>query len=83
MHLSWIFFWFEVTSGLRINLAKSEIILVGEMEEVGVMAVELGCRVSSLPFVYLGLPLGAPNKAYYMWDGREERVRRRLALWKR
>ncbi|WJZ90959.1 hypothetical protein VitviT2T_010073 [Vitis vinifera] len=25
-HLSWILFWFEAASGLRINLAKSEII---------------------------------------------------------
>ena len=50
------------------------------MEE---LAVELGCRVGSLPSQYLGLPLGAPNRAPYMWDGVEERVRRRLALWKR
>ena len=53
------------------------------MEEVDVLAVELGCRVGSLPSSFLGLPLGAPNKAISMWDGVEERVRRRLALWKR
>ncbi|RVW96406.1 putative ribonuclease H protein [Vitis vinifera] len=69
-------------SGLRINLAKSEIIPVGEVEEIEELAVELGCRVGSLPSQYLGLPLGAPNRAPYMWDGVEERVRRRLALWK-
>ena len=50
------------------------------MEE---LAVELGCKVGSLPSQYLGLPLGALNRAPYMWDGVEERVRRRLALWKR
>ncbi|RVW47779.1 hypothetical protein CK203_091747 [Vitis vinifera] len=47
------------------------------------MAVELGCRVGSLPTIYLGLPLGAQHKAISMWDGVEERMRRRLALWKR
>ncbi|KAL6327691.1 hypothetical protein AAG906_022631 [Vitis piasezkii] len=78
MHLSWIFFWFEAASGLRINLAKSEIIPVGEVEEVDKMAVELECRVGLLPSVYLGVP----NKASSVWDGVEERVRRRLALWK-
>ena len=78
-HLSWTLFWFEVAPGLRINLAKSEIFLVGEVEKVDVMAMELGCRVGSLPS-YLGLPLGAPNKALSVWDGVEERVRRRLAL---
>ncbi|RVW58795.1 hypothetical protein CK203_108285 [Vitis vinifera] len=82
-HLSWTLFWFEVASRLRINLAKSEIIPVGEMEEVDVMAMELRCRVGSLPSSYLGLLLGAPNKALSVWDGVEERVRRRLALWKR
>ena len=82
-HLSWTLFWFEAASGLRINLAKSEIFPVGEVEEVDVMVVELGCKVGSLPSSYLGLPLGAPNKALSVWDGVEERVRRRLALWKR
>ncbi|RVW27976.1 hypothetical protein CK203_094127 [Vitis vinifera] len=82
-HLSWILYWFEAASGLRINLAKSEIIPVGEVEKIEELAIELGCKVGSLPSQYLGLPLGAPNRAPYMWDGVEERVRRRLALWKR
>ncbi|RVW85331.1 hypothetical protein CK203_045523 [Vitis vinifera] len=82
-HLSWILFWFEAASGLRMNLAKSEIIPVGEVEEIQELAAELGCRVGSLPSHYLGLPLGVPNRASSMWDGVEERVRRRLALWKR
>ncbi|RVW43900.1 putative mitochondrial protein [Vitis vinifera] len=40
-HLSWILFWFEAASGLRINLAKSEIIAVGEVVEMEELAVEL------------------------------------------
>ncbi|RVW16171.1 hypothetical protein CK203_074341 [Vitis vinifera] len=59
-------------------------------QEIEEMAVEVGCRVGSLPSQYLGLPLGAPNKAPSVWDGVEEKVRRRLArfaydkddLWK-
>ncbi|RVW16563.1 hypothetical protein CK203_069336 [Vitis vinifera] len=70
-------------SSLRINLDKSEIIPVGEVEEVEELAVELGCRVGYLPSSYLDLPLGAHHKSLSMWDGVEERVRRRLALWKR
>ena len=53
------------------------------MEEVDVLAMELRCRVGSLPSSYLGLPLGAPHKSLSMWDGVEERVRRRLTLWKK
>ncbi|RVW26389.1 putative ribonuclease H protein [Vitis vinifera] len=82
-YLSWILLWFEAASGLRINLDKSEIIPVGVVEEIEEMAVELGCRVGSLPSQYLGLPLGAPYKASSVWDGVEEKVRRRLARWKR
>ncbi|RVW48600.1 putative ribonuclease H protein [Vitis vinifera] len=82
-YLSWILCWFEAVSRLRINLAKSEIIPVGEVEEILEMVVELGCKVGQLPSTYLGLPLGAPNKASSVWDGVEERVRWKLALWKR
>ncbi|RVW64393.1 LINE-1 retrotransposable element ORF2 protein [Vitis vinifera] len=53
-----------------INLAKSELIPVREVEEIEEMAVELGCRAGSLPTVYLGLPLGAYHKTLSMWDGR-------------
>ncbi|RVW15620.1 hypothetical protein CK203_077767 [Vitis vinifera] len=42
-----------------------------------------GLKQPQLPTVYLGLPLGAPNRASSVWDGVEERMRRRLALWKR
>ncbi|KAJ9701371.1 hypothetical protein PVL29_006637 [Vitis rotundifolia] len=82
-NLSWILAWFEASSGLRINLAKSALIPVGEVVEVEELSVELGCKVGSLPTVYLGLPLGAHHKATSMWDGVEERMRRRLAQWKR
>ncbi|RVW88360.1 LINE-1 reverse transcriptase-like [Vitis vinifera] len=82
-HLGWILAWFEAASRLRINLAKSELIPVGEIDNVEEMAVELGCRIGNFPVKYLGLPLGARHKALPMWDGVEERMRRRLARWKR
>ncbi|RVW18300.1 Transposon TX1 uncharacterized 149 kDa protein [Vitis vinifera] len=53
-YLSWILVWFEAASGLRINLAKSEVIPVGEVEDIEMLAVELGCKVGTLPSVYLG-----------------------------
>ncbi|RVW47273.1 LINE-1 reverse transcriptase-like [Vitis vinifera] len=53
---------YQAASGLKINLAKSEIIPVGEVVEMEELAVELGCRVGSLPSQYLGLPLGVLNR---------------------
>ena len=64
--------WFEAISGLSINLNKSEILLVGKVENVELLAFELGCKVGALPFTYLGLPLGAPHKSVVVWDGVEE-----------
>ncbi|RVW47602.1 Transposon TX1 uncharacterized 149 kDa protein [Vitis vinifera] len=72
-----------VISGLSINLNKSELLPVGRVENVEVLASELGCKVGSLPSTYLGLLLGAPHKSVAVWDGVEERMRKRLALWKR
>ena len=53
------------------------------VENAESLAVELGCKIGSLPTVYLGLPLGAKRNSLEVWDGVEERFRRRLALWKR
>jgi len=49
-------------SGLHINLVKSELVPVGEVLNMGELVALLGCRQSSLPMTYLGLPLGAKLK---------------------
>ena len=83
MCLSWTLMWFEAFSGLKINLNKSEIIPLGRVDNVESLAAELGCRVGSLPTLYLGLPLGAPHRALGVWESIEERYRKRLSSWKR
>ena len=79
MYLSWLLMWFEAISGLRINLNKSEIIPMGKITDVDALALELGCKVGALPSSYLG----APHNSVAVWDGIEERFRKRLTLWKR
>ena len=78
--LSWILMWFEAISGLKINLDKSEIFPVGRVENVEDLTFELGW---ALPSSYLRLPLGVAHKLMVVWDGVEERFRKRLAMWKR
>ncbi|RVW70775.1 Elongation factor 1-gamma [Vitis vinifera] len=82
-YLSWLLMWFEALSGLRINLDKSEILPVGRVENLELLALEVGCKVGRLPTSYLGIPLGANHKSVAVWDGVEERFRKRLAVWKR
>ena len=53
------------------------------MENIEDLAMELGCRTGALPSTYLGLPLGMRRNSLQVWDGVEERFRKKLALWKR
>ncbi|RVW40734.1 Transposon TX1 uncharacterized 149 kDa protein [Vitis vinifera] len=76
----WVVIYFEVVSGLKINLQKSEIIPIGGVEEVDRAAAVFGCKVGNLPTNYLGLPLGASHKSCRVWDGVEERFKRKLAM---
>ena len=81
--MSWLLLWFEAMSGLKVNLDKSEIISVGRVENVEDLALKFGSKVSTLPSSNLGLPLGARFKELAVWDGVEERFRKRLSFWKR
>jgi hypothetical protein len=54
---------------LKANLAKSELVLVANVNDVESLASILGsCRVSSFPMKYLGLSLGASFRAKSIWD---------------
>ena len=78
-----MFMWFKVIYGLKINLDKSELILMGKVSNKEDLAMVVGCKVGSLPSTYLGLPLDASFKSVQAWDVMEERFQKRLALWKR
>ena len=54
-----ILLWFEAYFGLRINLEKSVIMLVREVDNVEQLALELGCNLGTLLTTYLGLPRGS------------------------
>ena len=56
---------------------------IGEVTNLEEFAKVLGCKASSLPSTYLGLPLGAPYKSSRVWEGVEKRFKKRLALCKR
>ena len=81
--LSWLLMWLEAILRLKINLDKSEILLVGRIENIEDLTLEHGCNVGVLPSSYLGLSLGVAHESMAVWDGVEERFRKRLVMWKR
>jgi hypothetical protein len=56
-HLGALLVCFEAVLGLKVNLAKSALILVGSVGDVDQLAGLLGCGASTFPLKYLGLPL--------------------------
>jgi hypothetical protein len=82
-YLCALFLCFEAISGLKINLPKLELVLMGNVVKVDSLVGILGCGVSSLPLKYIGLPLGASYKASIIClNGGVEKTERWLANWK-
>jgi hypothetical protein len=69
-----VFSCFEAVLGLKVNLAKLEVVLVGNVDIVDGLAGILGCGVASLPLKYLGLLLGASFKAKSIWEEVIEKI---------
>jgi hypothetical protein len=64
-------------------MTKSEMIPIGEVENLFYLADILSCRIGALPMSYLGMPLGASFKAVGVWNPIIEKVERRLAGWQK
>jgi len=74
---------FKEVSGLKINFSKSRIFGVGiTQEEVSMVASIFNCQAASLPFIYLGLPVGDNMNKKLAWEVVIESFNRRLNLWK-
>ena len=81
--LRMILIWFKAVLGLKINLGKSELVPVGVVHNFDFLLNVLGCKQGSLPMKYLGLPLGANFKDKTIWNPILEKMKRKLAGWKR
>ncbi|XP_057505463.1 uncharacterized protein LOC130788740 [Actinidia eriantha] len=75
---------FEVMSGLKINYNKSILWGVGvDRDCMKNFAYILKCEAKSLPIQYLGLSLGANPGPKPTWKPILDRIRARLASWKK
>ena len=74
---------FQAFMGLKVNVGKSEIIPVGEVNNLDALANILHCRAGSLPMKYLGTPLGTSFKTASIWNPILEKMEKKLSGWKR
>uniref|UniRef100_A0A7N2QYR9 Uncharacterized protein n=1 Tax=Quercus lobata TaxID=97700 RepID=A0A7N2QYR9_QUELO len=83
LHVRMLLLCFEVVTGLKVNVCMSEMVPIGVVDNVHVLAGLLGCRVGNLPMSYLGMPVGASHKSSSFWNPILEKFERRLARWKK
>lgn len=74
---------FEVVSGLKVNFHKTGVIGINvENRFLDTSYLFLNCKCDSLPFKYLGLPIGANPKKMSMWQPIVDLLVKRLSSWK-
>ena len=74
--------FFQAFTGLKVNVGKSEIVLVREVYNLVALASILHCRVGSLPMKYLGMLLGTSFKTVSIWNPILEKMEKKLSGWK-
>lgn len=75
---------FEEIFGLRINYDKSILCGVGTSDSnLRLFTEAFNCQTQKLPVKYLGMPLGANPKLKSTWKPIIDKVRTKLASWKK
>ncbi|KAK1422577.1 hypothetical protein QVD17_17860 [Tagetes erecta] len=83
MNLIRILRCFHLASGLEVNSNKSSLLGINiQTNLVESLASCVHCKVSSLPFSYLGIPVGANMNKIKNWDPVIDSFKSRLSLWK-
>lgn len=74
--------WFKVFSSLYINMLKTQIFKVNNVNCAGFILNNWGYLEGAFPVLYQGLPLGAKSNNVSVWDMLLERISKCLALWR-
>ncbi|GKA57864.1 putative RNA-directed DNA polymerase, eukaryota, reverse transcriptase zinc-binding domain protein [Tanacetum coccineum] len=74
---------FYLASGLKLNIHKSNIYgIVVSTDDVHLMASNTGCVAGTLPFTYLGLPIGGNMSLNENWKPLIDKFKAKLSGWK-
>ena len=69
---------FQVFTGLKVNVGKSEIVPIGEVSFIQSLTNILQCRVGSVPMTCLVMSLGTSYKTASIWNPILERMEKKL-----
>lgn len=73
---------FELVSGLKVIFHNSCLMGINVSTEfLGMASTFLNCSVGSLPFMYLGLPVGARTKSMSTWEPVLDHINATLNSW--
>ncbi|KAM3260750.1 hypothetical protein ACQJBY_051787 [Aegilops geniculata] len=65
-HLKYLLNLFSMSTGLFVNYNKSSMIPINmDQQSINNLARSFGCKVESLPFTYLGLPMGTTKPSVH------------------
>ncbi|KAL0011483.1 hypothetical protein SO802_006591 [Lithocarpus litseifolius] len=81
LHVRMLLLCFQALIGLKVKALKSEMVPIGEVQNIHVLAESLGCRIGSLPMTYLGMPLGAFHKSSTIRNPILQKIEHKLAEW--
>lgn len=83
LNLKAIMSWFKTIFSLHVNFVKRSLYLVNEVPNREDLLRLWGCKLGTFLHVYHGMPLRKKFKDQDVWQQFLNRVRKRLALWKR
>ncbi|KAL7615828.1 hypothetical protein Lser_V15G00765 [Lactuca serriola] len=74
---------FELSSGLKVNMAKSKLFGLGVSEvELDWLSRSVNCSIGNLPFIYLGMPVSASMSRLVHWNSLISKFQAKLSKWK-
>ncbi|GJZ83106.1 RNA-directed DNA polymerase, eukaryota [Tanacetum coccineum] len=78
-----LFYADDASSGLKINVQKSQVLGVGVSRDVvNQGATLIGCAVMQTPFKYLGVMVGDIMSRHRAWVNTIQKIQARLSKWK-
>jgi len=78
-----LLYLYEVMSGLKINFAKSEIIMINGDNDKHMVYVDLfNCQTGMYPIKYLGVPVSPGRLHVKDWTPLIEKNEKKLSSWK-